>query len=181
MQPEFGAPQPLQCHPPAPQVLYGRSGYLLGCLLLNKHVGAGSVPSPAMQAVVNAIIESGGWQCGGRWECMLARRGDFTAGLCVPGAGAGLRQRPAHKRALPPPAGRSLAGRLREPATFPTPLFYTWPPGPDGSPYLGAAHGLIGEPLPADCPPTGCSRAVLLPRRPPFGARQRQPAVLLLA
>ena len=41
------------------QVLYGRSGYLLGCLMLNKHLGAGSVPVPAMQAVVNAIFESG--------------------------------------------------------------------------------------------------------------------------
>ena len=50
---------------------------------------------------------------------------------------------PPQRRARP--AGRSLAGRLREPATFPTPLFYMWPPGPDGSPYLGAAHGLMGE------------------------------------
>ncbi|PRW44886.1 lanC 3 isoform X3 isoform A [Chlorella sorokiniana] len=41
------------------EVLYGRSGYLLGCLLLNRHLGAGSVPAPTMQAVVNAIIESG--------------------------------------------------------------------------------------------------------------------------
>lgn len=109
----------------------------------------------------------------------MVRPGDFKpmhAGLRVP-----VRLHTAHKRAPPQPAGRGLAGRLREPATFPTPLFYMWPPGPDGSPYLGAAHGLIGEPLPADCPPTGCSRAVLLPRRPPFGARQWQPAVLSLA
>lgn len=45
-------------------MLYGRSGYLLGCLLLNKHLGEGSVPAPAMQAVVGAIIESGGRLCG---------------------------------------------------------------------------------------------------------------------
>ena len=42
-----------------PQVLYGRAGYLLGGLLLNRHVAPGSVPGDALQTVVGAIIASG--------------------------------------------------------------------------------------------------------------------------
>ena len=34
---------------------------------------------------------------------------------------------------------------MRDRGAFPTPLFYLWPPGPDADPYLGAAHGLMGE------------------------------------
>ncbi|KAL4448123.1 hypothetical protein ABPG75_005342 [Micractinium tetrahymenae] len=92
------------------EVLYGRSGYLLGCLLLDRHLSAGSlrVTGDAMQMVVQAVIAS----------------------------------------------GRRLAGRLRDRSTFPTPLFYMWPPGPDASPYLGAAHGLMGRRQAAAAP--GC-------------------------
>lgn len=122
------------------EVLCGRSGYLLGCLLLNHHLRPGSVPAPAMQEVVSAIIHSGEW---GTWG-----RG---------GAGSGWGSR-APGAALAPRAGRSLAGRLRARAAFPAPLFYMWPPGPDAAPYLGAAHGLMGEPCAR--PPT-CLQAAL--------------------
>lgn len=81
----------------------------------------------------------------------------------------------------PPSAGRNLAGRLREPATFPTPLFYMWPPGPDGSPYLGAAHGLMGEAFVSAANHSWVSWLAAVMRRPQGGARQRQPALLLLA
>lgn len=57
------------------QVLYGRSGYLLGCLLLNKNLGAGSVPAPVMQAVVHAIIQSGAW----RWQLVAGQSMSFKA------------------------------------------------------------------------------------------------------
>ncbi|GAB4821216.1 hypothetical protein N2152v2_008262 [Parachlorella kessleri] len=44
-------------------------------------------------------------------------------------------------------SGRSMAGSLGPQAApaYPTPLMYVWPPGPDASPYLGAAHGLMGR------------------------------------
>ena len=53
------------CPPVLPpwQVLYGRSGYLLGCLLLNNQLQPGSVPQEAMQSVVEAIIASGELCC----------------------------------------------------------------------------------------------------------------------
>ncbi len=40
-----------------------------------------------------------------------------------------------------------MAGSLGPQAApaYPTPLMYVWPPGPDASPYLGAAHGLMGR------------------------------------
>jgi hypothetical protein len=43
-------------------------------------------------------------------------------------------------------AGRGMAGGLAAGAAspYPTPLMYMWPPGVDASPYLGAAHGLMG-------------------------------------
>ncbi|GLI59412.1 hypothetical protein VaNZ11_001295 [Volvox africanus] len=43
-------------------------------------------------------------------------------------------------------SGRELAARLRWQRTDspPPPLFYMWPHGEQGEPYLGAAHGLIG-------------------------------------
>ncbi len=48
--------------PLSEQVLYGRSGYLLGCLLLDRHLSAGSlrVTDDAVQMVVQAVIASGG-------------------------------------------------------------------------------------------------------------------------
>lgn len=127
-------------------MLYGRSGYLLGCLLLNR-VHPGSVPTEAMQEVVEAIIESGG-----AGACRLPGQGH--APCCREGAGqpAGPPAAPSQP-ACPAGAGRGLAGRLRDRAAFPTPLFYMWPPGPDASPYLGAAHGLMGERAPAAAPP----------------------------
>ena len=43
------------------EVLYGRAGYLLGCLLLNKRLQpeGGAVPQERVAAVVRAIVESG--------------------------------------------------------------------------------------------------------------------------
>ncbi|KXZ51592.1 hypothetical protein GPECTOR_12g556 [Gonium pectorale] len=43
-------------------------------------------------------------------------------------------------------SGRELAGRLRwrRTDTPPPPLFYMWPHGQEGEPYLGGAHGLMG-------------------------------------
>lgn len=49
---------------PLAQVLYGRSGYLLGGLLLNRQLAPGAVPAEALQAVVQAIISSGEWLSG---------------------------------------------------------------------------------------------------------------------
>ena len=49
---------------------------------------------------------------------------------------------PAHPH---PPAGRQTAAALRDPGTYPTPLFFLWPPDAEAAPYLGAAHGLMGE------------------------------------
>ena len=42
-------------------MLYGRAGYLLGCLLLNKRLQpeGGAVPQERVAAVVRAIVESG--------------------------------------------------------------------------------------------------------------------------
>lgn len=47
-------------------MLYGRSGYLLGCLLLDRHLSAGSlrVTDDAIQMVVQAVFASGGWKGG---------------------------------------------------------------------------------------------------------------------
>lgn len=80
--------------------------------------------------------------------CCVARMHTWQHGQsCLPVAAASTAQRPcaaSQPRALPG-AGRSLAGRLRDRDAFPTPLFFAWPPGPDATPYLGAAHGLMGE------------------------------------
>eukprot|EP00887_Chlorella_sp_A99_P007482 scaffold2.g7482.t1 len=80
------------------EFLYGRTGWLFGAAMLNRHVHPDAVPAEAVQSVVEKVLSS----------------------------------------------GRALVGTLREPAAFPTPLFFAWPPGPDASPYLGAAHGLMG-------------------------------------
>lgn len=48
--------------------------------------------------------------------------------------------------------GRQLAARLHASQTWPEastqlpppPLVYLWPEGPEGDPYMGAAHGLMG-------------------------------------
>lgn len=41
------------------ELLYGRVGFLWACLFLNKHIGAGTVPSTYTGAVVNEIIKNG--------------------------------------------------------------------------------------------------------------------------
>jgi hypothetical protein len=146
------------------QVLYGRSGYLLGCLLLNSQLQPGSVPRAAMQAVVEAIISSGEPCCLPSATCTAAASCHTCPSLplasCPFAPGTTCSAQRAHGQRC---AGWSLAGHLRSQATFPSPLFYMWPPGPDASPYLGAAHGLMGEPACqlAAAPPA------LLCRRPP--------------
>ena len=66
--------------------------------------------------------------------------------LVVP-YGQPLYQLRASRVHRPGPAGRSLAASLPPEAasSYPTPLMYLWPPGPDASPDLGAAHGLMGR------------------------------------
>lgn len=41
------------------ELLYGRVGYLWACLFINKHIGAGTIPSSYTSAVVNEIIKNG--------------------------------------------------------------------------------------------------------------------------
>jgi hypothetical protein len=55
---EFVGLHSLACHCEEDEVLYGRSGYLLGCLMLNR-AQPDSVPSEVIQRVVQAIIDSG--------------------------------------------------------------------------------------------------------------------------
>ncbi|PSC68070.1 lanC 3 isoform X3 isoform A [Micractinium conductrix] len=59
----YAALQPLACSNACQEdeVLYGRAGYLLGCLLLNKRLQpeGGAVPQERVAAVVRAIVESG--------------------------------------------------------------------------------------------------------------------------
>lgn len=135
--PPFPLSSPPACAAPL-QVLYGRSGYLLGCLLLNSQLQPGSVPQEAMQSVVEAIIASGEPCCLPQALPHLWPSLPTASRSCITCAAL---EEPKERC-----AGRSLAVHLRSPATFPTPLFYLWPPGPDASPYLGAAHGLMGEP-----------------------------------
>ncbi|KFK43530.1 hypothetical protein AALP_AA1G138200 [Arabis alpina] len=52
------------------ELLYGRVGYLWGCLFLNKHIGKDSVSSARMRFVVEEIFR-GGRQLGKRGECPL--------------------------------------------------------------------------------------------------------------
>lgn len=165
-------------------MLYGRSGYLLGCLLLNKHLGAGSlrITDEAMQMVTQAVVASGARGSGGGQStrcpagrpCSLPCLAVLACKVCQLPAGVppGACQPTtctatclASSAGAPPAAGRSLAGRLRGPAAFPTQLLFLWPPGPDACPYLGAAHGLTGEPCLA----------------PPVRSAAPQPAPLLQA
>uniref|UniRef100_A0A7N2MC95 LanC-like protein GCL2 n=1 Tax=Quercus lobata TaxID=97700 RepID=A0A7N2MC95_QUELO len=41
------------------ELLYGRVGYLWACLFINKHMGAGTIPSTYTCSVVNEIIKNG--------------------------------------------------------------------------------------------------------------------------
>ena len=154
--PPFPLSSPPACAGPL-QVLYGRSGYLLGCLLLNSQLQPGSVPQEAMQSVVEAIIASGEPSCLPQALPHLGPSLPTASCSCITCAAL---EEPKERC-----AGRSLAVHLRSPATFPTPLFYLWPPGPDASPYLGAAHGLMGEPACQfaaallSCPALLCSAA----------------------
>jgi hypothetical protein len=47
------------CSCPEDDFLYGRAGYLFGCLLLNRHVRQDAVPEATMQALVESILHSG--------------------------------------------------------------------------------------------------------------------------
>lgn len=99
------------------EVLYGRGGFLLGCLLLNGHLSAGAaaagqqpVPREAQQAVVAAMIESGGQ---GRrrvvvgcrqWSCIMGWPGELSEGVPAPPSPSALsrgRQEPGCAPARP--------------------------------------------------------------------------------
>lgn len=96
-------------------ILYGRAGYLTGCLLLNDYFGGGGDEAPPLPECP---------PCGAPGSSHLVP-GHTIEAL----AGAILRRGAAAAAAVPP-------GR----AEFDTPLWWEW----HGAPYLGAAHGAMG-------------------------------------
>lgn len=51
------------------EILYGRAGYLTGCLLLNRHIHPKAVPSTILESVALALLKSGHEQAQANPQC----------------------------------------------------------------------------------------------------------------